>query len=196
MIITYKIIRLISLALIFSSFMWSCKTNKIAKNEANATGMVILDSLSAQNDYKIAIEVVYPFTTAATTQVANTLLWGTGDNANRIDVRGDGNFIKIENDSVKGYLPFFGESRLSAGAYGGTDLAIQFEEPLKAFSKQVNTKKRKLKLEFTAQQKGVDNERYEVTIEIYPNTHVTVNITPVYRTFIRYDGRLEKFDDE
>jgi len=194
--ITYRYIVLLGLGLILSSFLWSCKTNTVTKNEANARDMAIIDSLYAQSDYNIAIEAVYPFNTAATTQVANALLWGTGDNANRIDVRGDGNYIKIENDSVDAYLPFFGERRLNAGSLGGINTSIQFNEPLEDLAKEINTQKRKLKLEFTANQKGNDNDRYEITIEIYSNTHVTVNITPVYRTFIRYDGRLEQFNKE
>lgn len=190
----YKSLIFVFLTIIVGVFT-SCKTSKIDQSEARSKDMAILDSLYAQDAYKIAIEVVYPFNTAATTEVANILLRNTGDNASRIDVRGEGNFIEIQNDSVKGYLPFFGERRLSAGAYGGTDLAVQIEEPVKNLSKQINSKKRKLKLEFTANQKGVDNERYEITIEIYPNKHATVNISPVYRTFIRYDGRLEEFDE-
>jgi len=194
--IIYRCEALLGLGLLLSSFLWSCKTNTIAKNEAYARDMAVVDSLYAQTDYKIAIEAIYPFNTAATTQVANALLWGTGDNANRIDVRGDGNFIKIENDSVKAYLPFFGERRLNAGSLGGTNTSIQFNEPLEDLAKQINTKKKKLKLEFRANQKGNDNDRYEITIEIYSNTHVSVNITPVYRTFIRYDGRLEQFNKD
>lgn len=178
------------------SLICSCKSNKIAKSEAKANDLKILDTLYTQNNYHIDINVAYPFSTSATSQVANELLRNTGNNANRINVRGDGNYVEIQNDSVRGYLPFFGERRLNAGTYGGTDLAIQFEEPLKDLTKHINTSKSKLELKFTANQKGSDNENYRINLNIYPNKHVSVNITPVYRTFMRYDGRLEDFDDE
>ena len=195
-ILTYKNIVILNLAFILSGSLWSCKTNSIAKIEAKAQDMALLESLQTQDDYRVEIEVVYPFTSAATTQASNLLLRNTGDTANRIDVRGDGNFIEIKNDSVKAYLPFFGEQRLSAGDYGGTDLSIQIEESLKDFSKQINTKKGKLELDFMAHQKGQQNEKYEVNLDIYPNKTVNVNITPVYRTFIRYSGSLVPIDDE
>lgn len=193
---TYNSLTLMGIAFILSSFLWSCKISTAAKNKTKARDMVILDSLYAQTDYKIAIDVVYPFNTAATTRVSNALLWGTGDSANRINVRGEGNFIAIRNDSVDAYLPFFGERRLNAGNLGSNNTAIQFNAPLQDLSKQLNAEKRKLKLEFTADQKGNDSDRFEITLEIYPNKHVTVNITPVYRTFIRYDGRLEEFEKQ
>jgi hypothetical protein len=192
--ITYRGLILLCFAGVLSLFL-SCKTNKIT-NEERVQNLAILDSLYGQDEFNIDIEVVYPFNTAATTQVASVLLRGTGDNANRIDVRGDGNYLKIQNDSIKAYLPFFGESRLSAGDYGGRNISIQIEQPLTDISKQINTEKGKLELEFRADQKGNDNDKYDIRIEIYPNQYVKVNITPVYRTFMQYDGVLESFDDE
>ncbi|NBC58078.1 MAG: DUF4251 domain-containing protein [Bacteroidetes bacterium] len=176
--------------------LWSCKTNSIAKSEAKAKDLAVIENLYAQNDYRVEIEVVYPFTSVATTQVSNMLLRNTGDTANRIDVRGDGNFIEIKNDTVRAYLPFFGEQRLNASDYGETGRSIQIEESLRDFNKQVNTKKGKLELEFTAKQKGNQSERYEISLDIYSNKTVNVNITPVYKTFIRYSGSLVSISDE
>ena len=175
---------------------YSCKTNQIAKNETKAKDLATLDTLYNRDNYRVAIEVLYPFNTVATTQVFNTLLRNTGNNASRIDVRGDGNFIEIQNDSVKGYLSFFGERRLNAGNYGSNNNAIQFEEPLKDLSKKINTDKNNLELEFTASQKGTDNENYQVNLKIFPNKYVSVNITPVYKTFIRYSGTLEPVNSD
>jgi hypothetical protein len=194
-IITHKALNLLYLISILSLF-WSCKTNQIAKAEAKANDLKILDSLYAKKDYHIKINVAYPFASVATTKVANELLRNTGNSANRIDVSGDGNFIKIQNDTVSGYLPFFGESRTSSVSYGGTDLDIQFEEPLKDLKKQINTEKPKLKLEFTTEQKRNNNEKYDVSIDIYPNKNVRVNIRPVHKTVMQYDGRLDEFSKD
>jgi len=191
----HQILNFLFIVSVFS-LVWSCKSNQIAKTETKAKHLAVLETLYAQNHYRIDIQVAYPFTSTATTQVANTLLRYTGDTPNRVDLRGDGNFLEIKNDSVKGYLPFFGEQRLSAGSYGGQNLAIHFEEPTKELIKKINTNKAKLELDFSASQKGTDNDRYDITIEIYANKNVRVNITPVNRTFIRYDGRLEIDDKE
>lgn len=194
-IITHKKLFILYILGVFCSF-YSCKTNQIAKNETKAKNLATLDSLYNKYNYRVAIEVAYPFNTIATTQVFNTLLRNTGNNANRIDVRGDGNFIEIQNDSVKGYLSFFGERRLNAGNYGSNNNAIQFEEPLKDLTKEINTDKNNLELEFSANQRGTDNENYQVSLKIFPNKYVSVNITPVYKTFIRYSGTLEPMDSD
>lgn len=163
----------------------------MADAQTQAENTATLDSLYSQHDYRVDIDVVYPFNTLATTQVTNLLLRNTGDTANRIDVRGDGNYIEIKNDSVVGYLPFFGERRLSAGAYGGANASIHFEEPLRAYKKEMILDRGKLLLTFKAEQKGSDNENYEIQINIYPNKQVSVDVSPVYKTFIRYDGHLD-----
>ena len=186
----------ILVTLVILSVFGSCKSSKVYKEKERVQGLAILDSLYNQNNYRIDVNTAYPFNTLATTQVANTLFRNTGNTASRIDVQGDGNFIEIKSDSLTGYLVFVGERRLSAGSYGGRDLAIQFDEALENFEKQVNKDKVNLELEFTAEQKGSDNERYNIRLEIYPNKNVIINISPVYRTFMRYDGVLVKPDDE
>jgi len=177
---------LVNILLIFNG----CKTNKIDNNKTSATDLSTLESLSEADKYYIEIDVAYPFMTRATAQATNYLMRNTGNNANRIDVSGDGDFIRIENDSVKGYLPFFGERRLNAGSFGGTDVSIQFEEPLTDLTKVINTNKGKLELEFTARQKGDANERYQIKLDIFPNKKVSVDVRPSAKTLMRYDGRL------
>ena len=186
--ILHRSIILLYLAFILTLFT-ACKTSKV-DNKISAKDLVTLESLSEKNDYYIEINVAYPFMTLATSQTTNFLMRNTGNTANRIEVSGDGNFIEIKNDSVKGYLPFFGERRLNAGSYGGTDTSIQFEEPLNDLSKVINTSKGKLELEFTARQKGDANERYQITLDIFPNKKVTVDIRPIAKTLMRYDGQL------
>lgn len=174
-----------------------CKTNKIAKDKTSTKALATLDSLYARDNYLFEIDVAYPFMTAATSQVTNSLMRNTGNTANRIDVSADNNYIKIENDSVTGYLPFFGERRLNSGTYGSSDVSIQFEEPIKNLTKEINANKGRLELEFRAKQKGNDNEKYEIKINIFPNKNISVDISPLFRTFMRYDGELsENLDEE
>lgn len=192
---SYKLFILILSFSVFA-FFTSCKTNSLAKSEMKAKNKIVLDSLYALENYKVDIEVMYPFNTTATAQVANALLINTGNTSSRIDVRGDGNFIEIRNDSVLAYLPFFGESRISGGGVGGRSIAIQLEEPLDELKKNINTDKGKLELEFNATQAEGDNDRYKIKIDLFANKNAVVDISPVYRTFIKYDGTLAKNNDE
>jgi hypothetical protein len=188
-IIQHKYLKLICFG-IFLSLFWSCKTTKIEKEKTKENDLAILENLFIQNDYHIEIDVAYPFNTASTAQVSNVLFRNTINSANRIDVRGDSEYIKIKNDSVKGYLSFYGERRINSGDYGGRNVAIQFDGPLMDLEKEINKDKGKVELEFTADQSGNDSENYTVKIEIFPNKEAVVNITPTYKTFMRYDGRL------
>jgi len=185
----------LSIVVLVLSFFTSCKTNSIAKSELKAKNKVVLDSLYALDDYRVDVEVIYPFNSASTTQVSNRLLQNTGNNASRIDVRGDGNFIELKNDTITAYLPFFGESRISGGGVGGQSIAIEIEEPLKDLKKTINPKKETLELEFKATQKEGDKDKYQIKIEIFANYKASVNVSPVYRTFIRYDGKLAEKDE-
>ncbi|MBS3738109.1 DUF4251 domain-containing protein [Mesohalobacter halotolerans] len=194
--ITCKLQMLICIAIAVGLF-YSCKAHKIDKSKTKIKNKAILDSLYALKSYYVDVNTAYPFNTSSYSQVANTLLRNNaGNTANRIDLSGDGNYLEIQNDSVKAYLPFFGEQRLSAGDYGGRDLSIKIDEPVDELLKQIDSKKDKLTLKFSTKQDGSDNDKYKIIIDIFPNENVSVKIMPVYRTFMRYDGHLNTENDK
>lgn len=171
--------------------LWSCKSSDVTSSQKHTADINTLKMLMDKDAYYIDIEVVYPLNTAATQQVANALLLSrTGNNASRIDVSGDGHFVQIKSDSVKGNLSFFGERRLSGGHYGSTNGGIVFNSFPKDYQKTINEKKRKLEIKFTTHQEDEISERYEVKIEIFPNNNVNVNIASTFKTFINYTGTL------
>ncbi|MUU77121.1 DUF4251 domain-containing protein [Winogradskyella endarachnes] len=179
------------LVLVFTIVLWSCKSNSVSSSKTRLDDINKLQMLMDRDAYYIDIEVVYPLNTLATQQVANALLLSrTGNNASRIDVSGDGHFVQIKSDSVKGNLSFFGERRLSGGHYGGTNGGIVFNGLPKDYLKGINEKKRKLEIKFTTNQEDEISENYEVKIEIFPNNKVNVNIASTFKSFINYSGTL------
>ncbi|WP_262887133.1 DUF4251 domain-containing protein [Winogradskyella litoriviva] len=186
----YKRFNLIFLLTILT-VLYSCKANEVATNNKHTSDLNKLQMLIDKDAYYIDIEAVYPMNTAATQQVANALfLSRTGNSASRIDVAGDGHFIHIKSDSVKGNLSFFGERRLSGGHYGSTNGGIVFDGLSKNYEKTINKKKRKLEIKFTTNQKDEISETYEIKIEIFPNNNVNVNIASTFKSFINYTGTL------
>ena len=168
----------------------NCKSNSIVEDKDSTAGITSLETLIEKEVYYIDIEAMYPFNTAATTQVINALmLTNTGNSASRIDVGGEGYFIKIENDSVKAILPFFGERRLNAGNYSGRDGSIKIEGIAKEYEKII--KKKRLEINFITNQIDEPSEAYDVNLEIFPNKRVSVKIIPNYKTFISYSGILK-----
>ena len=192
----YKRLRLL-FCLGIISVLWNCKSNDIAVDKKHTTEISTLETLMEKEAYYIDIEVAFPFSTAATTQVVNAILLpNTGNSAGRIDVSGDGNFIEIQKDSSKGSLPFFGERRLSGGPYGSTDGSISFNGIHENYEKTINEGKRKLEIKFKAIHNGESSESYDVNIEIFPSKRVDVRITPTFRTYMRYTGRLKPVKNE
>ncbi|EDP70870.1 hypothetical protein FBALC1_08923 [Flavobacteriales bacterium ALC-1] len=180
---------------VIATLLWNCKSSDI--NNTNSTEIASLEALMNNSAYYIDIEVAFPFTTGATTQVLNALLLrNTGNNAGRIDVRGDDNFITITTDSVSGNLSFFGERRLSGGRYSGSDGSIHFEGFPEDFKKTVNKSKRKLEIDFKTQQKEQSSEGLDVNIEVFPNKKVVVKVTSTFRTFMHYSGVLKPIKPE
>ena len=180
----------ISVLIILALAVSSCKTNAVSKTEDKAKAISLLENLKSQNNYRIDVDAVYPLNSVASAKVTNALLANTGNNASRINVSGDGNFIEIKDDHVQAYLPFFGEMRMSGGSYGGRNVAIELDEPLEKIDKNLDYTKRKLVLKFKAKQKEGDNDSYDIKIEIFGNRSASIDVTPVFRTYIRYDGRI------
>ncbi|WP_178988478.1 DUF4251 domain-containing protein [Winogradskyella schleiferi] len=170
---------------------WNCKSSDITDDENYTTDINKLEMLLEKEAYSIDIEAALPFVTASTQQVANALfLSRTGNTASRVYVGGDGHFIEIKNDSVKGDLPFFGERRLSGGPYGGRNGGIAFEGLPENFEKSLNKNKRKLEIKFSISQTGESSERYDVNLEIFPSKNAVVNINSTYKTSMGYTGNL------
>jgi len=174
----------------------NCKSSKVTEEQKYTADINYLEMLMEKETYYLDIEVAFPFNTAATQQVANALfLSRTGNSANRVDISGDGHFIEIQTDSVKGDLPFFGERRLNAGNYGGTNSGIAFNGIKKNYQKTINKEKRKIEIKFKTNQNGEPSESYDVSLEIFPNKSAVVNITPNFKTFMRYTGTLKPEKD-
>jgi len=173
------------------TLLCQCKSSNLTKAQKQIADMSMLNSLMEQNAYYIDIEAVYPFATAATQRVLNSLfLSRTGNNASRIDVGGEGYFVNVRNDSVKGNLSFFGERRLSGGPYGGQNGGIEFNAIPKDYEKTINEKKKFLEVKFTVSEKEEATETYDVRLQIFPNHTVNVSITSTYKTFMNYKGNL------
>ncbi|WP_010179343.1 DUF4251 domain-containing protein [Aquimarina agarilytica] len=178
--------------LIISSFIGvvSCKSSEVT-NQKKADQFVKLQELIESKSYQIDINAIYPFNTAATTQVLNNILFQTGNSAARIDVRGNGNYIKISDDKVKANLAFFGERQIS-GNYGRTDGGIQLDDSVQKYTVTKNDKKKTLSIKFNAND-GIEN--FSVTIIASINMRVSIGVNSSHLNRISYDGTIETLEE-
>ncbi|MHA6280460.1 DUF4251 domain-containing protein [Salinimicrobium sp. CAU 1759] len=112
--------------------------------------------------------------------------WANPTQYNRVNLLGNPNRIKFENDSVEVYLPFFGE-RYAGGAYDPDDGAIQYRGVPKNLKLQENPEKGAVNIFFEGNR---NTESLDFRITIFPNGVARTSVTSTQRETIVYDGRL------
>ncbi len=112
--------------------------------------------------------------------------WANPTQYARVNLLGNPNRIKFENDSVDVYLPFFGE-RYAGGAYDRDGGAIQFKGVPQNLKIQENPEKGTVKVSFEGNR---DTENLDFLITIFSNGVARTSVTSTQRETIVYDGRL------
>lgn len=172
--------------------LWSCGSTKSAeaitmKNQQFAA----LKELVATKSFVVAVESAYPLQTYAVMQVTNALLQNTGNTGSRIPLIGNGNYIKIKGDTVQAELAYYGEVRM-VSSLNPRDSGINFEGVPSTFDVTENEKKQTIKLEFEIKSKS---DQFSVIMQLYANKRAIVFINSMTRTSIRYEGKLNAFEE-
>ena len=169
----------------------SCTSGKNTLKTEDTKALAALETVLEQKVYRIDIQTIYPLNTLATTQVLNALLLpNTGNSASRINVRGAGHFIALQDSIATSDLPFFGEQQMSTGNYGGRNPAIQFDGMPTNYSVKRYKKKDAFIVAFTTQQKNHITESFRVSMTVFLNGYADITVLSSHRNFIRYDGEL------
>lgn len=92
--------------------------------------------------------------------------------------------LKVRNDSVYSYLPYFGVAY--SVPYGGGKGMI-FNEPLTDYTTK-KLKKGKVQVAFQTRSEG---DNYEYSLTIYPNGSTTINVQATNRQSISYTGEMD-----
>lgn len=167
-----------------------------AKSEAElankARAYEHLKSLVASQTFKFNAEASYPIQSNSVVNVTTALLRTTGSNGTRQDLTGNGDYIKILNDSVSGDLAYFGELRI-ADYTSVNNGGIEFSgEPLEYIVVEDDEKK-DITVEFKVKN---GNEQFEIIMVLFPNKSANVSVYSAYRTGIRYSGSIESVKND
>ena len=136
---------------------------------------------------RIAINSVNPTNTYASQQVINNLLIRNGDNANRIDVTGDGNYMEISENLVEASLPYFGERRQGGGYNNINESGVNFEQEPTNYQIQALEEEYRYDVSFEASNGA---ESFNVDVILFAGGNAVVYVTSTYRTRIEYRGRV------
>ena len=156
-----------------------------AKNADSVAQMVYHKSFDAEFIY------AEPMVTTALASVLNSGLLPPWNTANRIDLIGSANYLKMQGDTVSAYLPYFGERQMG-GAYGNTGAAIEFDGIAKDLQISKAKKGKGYFLKFTINDKNNRTENYTVTLNLYNNLNTYAMINSSQRFRIAYQGSVKE----
>lgn len=178
-------IAIFAIILVFSG-CFSSKTNVSTVNDK------ALEELVKTKSFEITSEWAQPHITSGMNSIANTGLLPTGSSISNISLIGNSNYLRINKDSVSGYLPYYGERQMG-GRYGSISTAIQFDGIPKDYEIKKG-KKEGYEIQFSIADKNNPTENYKVYIQLFQSLSSSININSSHRFFIRYKGRVAKIE--
>ena len=117
--------------------------------------------------------------------------WALPLRGSMVNLIGNPNYIRFEEDSVSVYLPYYGV-RHSGGGYG-SEGGIKFEGILENFEIIEDEDDGKVIVEFEAEQ-GAENLDFRLTL--FDNGNATTAVTSSQRDAISYRGNLAALPEE
>ncbi|MCX2680311.1 DUF4251 domain-containing protein [Galbibacter sp. EGI 63066] len=167
---------------------WSCSGTK--NTLANAQDIRALDSLVQQKQFKVVNDWASPMMTTAMMSISGIL--GPQNNMQQVNLIGNANYLEIKGDSVKAYLPYFGE-RQRGGGYNPDGEGIQFDQIAEDMEVNFLEDKELYRVRFNAHNKS---ESFAVMLAIFPNRKTNLVINSTDRNSIRYEGKLSALEEK
>lgn len=164
----------------------SCKSSKTIIDDSHP-----IHGIMSSKNFEFMAKSANPLATQSLTAVANSGLLPPGSNISRIDLNGNGNYIKVTNDSVSANLPYYGE-RQFGGTYGTAD-GVEFNGVPDDYNQTFNADKQRYMVTF---QISNSTDRYSVNMQVYPNKSCVVSVNTSNRNTIQYNGTIESLDSK
>jgi hypothetical protein len=162
----------------------SCGSSKVYTAQEKAS----LEKLVTDKNFEIELQWARPLATNSLNQLFNAGLFRPGDNASQINLQGNGNIVKFENDTVSANLPYYGERQMGGG-YNSAGSGIDFNSTPKDLRLTKDDDKDYYLIEFNVRDKD-SNENYDVSLTVYPSLNAVINIWSSQRNTIQYNGTL------
>ncbi|BCI63926.1 DUF4251 domain-containing protein [Coprobacter secundus] len=98
-------------------------------------------------------------------------------------------YIKMYNDSVSVYLPYYG--RAYSAPYGGGEGGIKTNGKYTNYKQSINKKKNKYTISFSANNK---EDKYEFLIDIFLSGDVYIHVQSRNKQSISFSGELDNLE--
>ncbi len=113
-----------------------------------------------------------------------------GSGGSRVSLIGNGNSLTISKDSVKGFLPYYGEVQVVKN-YGGGG-GITFDGLLENYKVKKDIDNGLININFEADD---ESEHFQVAIKLYSNFNAHIALSSAYRNSISYDGEIKVIEE-
>src|SRR5690606_19507406 len=110
---------------VMSFALMSCNSSR-SYSEQDIQAFEQLQMMIKNPSLEIVSSSARPMASVAFDRVANSNVLGSGNNAGNINLSSNSNYLRIVNDSVSAFLPFFGEQNFGGG-YNGNHAGIEFD---------------------------------------------------------------------
>lgn len=171
----------------------SCGSNKVFTEQENLDYQKLQD-LVASESFEIVSTSAMPMASASFSKVANSNILGPGNNAGNIDITSNSNRLVVKGDSIRGFLPFFGDQNFGGG-YNGNHSGIEFKDVPENYKVSLNHKKHSVDIRFKIADQYRSSERYDIMITLFPNNRSTIRVQSTSRSSIEYSGRVSKLEE-
>ena len=175
---------------VFFVLLAACGTKRPFTAQENQAYQDLQD-LVASRSFEIVSSSANPVASASFSRVANSNILGPGSNASSIDISTNSNRLTIKGDTIKGYLPFFGDQHFG-GSYGGTHTGIEFNGTPRDYRVINDDKKRTVEIQFKIDDKYRNSDHYTMMITLYANHRSSIRVQSTARSTIEYTGRVSK----
>lgn len=112
--------------------------------------------------------------------------WATTQKGRRINLIGNPNYLKLNNNEADVDLPFFGEAFSGSIGISG-DGGIVFKGTPENYKTDFNDKKQKHTIEFKGKGK---NDTYDFSLTVFKNGNANLTVNSNNRSSISYDGKI------
>ncbi|QBA64148.1 DUF4251 domain-containing protein [Muriicola soli] len=164
------------------TLVFSC--GSVADKSASESSLKALNNLVTSRSVEIEADWAFPLMTQGITSVANSGLLLPGSNANRIDLMGNSNYLRIKGDSIDVSLPYFGERQIG-GRYANSDVGIKVKGEAMEYQVEKEEKKNAYRIKFSLKD---EIETLQFYVTLFPSGKASINVNSTHRSSIRYDG--------
>lgn len=180
--------------IVMSMFTLGCSNSKSYTAQEDRAYQQLKELVASQN-FEVTSHTARPMASTAFIQVTNSNILGLGNSATNINLIGNANSLKVMGDTIKAYLPFYGE-QFFGGNPGINNNGIEFNDMPEDYQVKLNDSKHIVEISFKIRDEFRGNERYDINMTLFPNNTSTINVQSTSRSNIEFLGNVKSLSEE